>query len=78
MKLKCGWCEKEVDSHDDKEHKVEIKMGITTIIHRDKLLTPDDWIIKLRLARKYRRIMTKIEHDKKLKRLELPIDQLPG
>jgi len=41
-----------------------------------RLLTPDDWIIKLRLAKKYRRIMTKTEHEKKLKRLELPNDKL--
>jgi len=36
MKLKCGWCEKEVDSFSDDKHKVTIKSGITTIEHLDK------------------------------------------
>lgn len=36
MKLKCGWCEKEIDSFDTKKHKVTIKYGVTTIEHLDK------------------------------------------
>ncbi len=38
---------------------------------KNRLLTPDDEVIKLRLAKKYRRIMSKREHEKKLERLGL-------
>lgn len=35
MKLKCGWCEKEFDSYDDKSHRVNISDGCTLIEHLD-------------------------------------------
>ncbi len=33
MKLKCGWCEKEFDSYDDKDHEVQISDNKTIITH---------------------------------------------